>query len=173
VVANRRGDTLGHPTLERENIGLDWGAFSHFLIHAWNARANVLFLHDDTYVRDRFWKEVERVEYDQAFVFRDVSEFESDYSHGRAHFASARFLAEVCAKGGIWFDAGNKGFLAAGYSWSETLPAGCLDHNAGIRAYTTLVKQIGAENHDLSVNRQIYSAHIWLGRRGHVAVPPS
>jgi hypothetical protein len=171
VVANRGGDTRGLRTLERENIGLEWGAFCYFLIRAWNAIANVVFLHDDTYVTDRFWGDVERIAYDQAFIFRDVSEYESAYSHGRAHFASARFLALVRASGGIWFDPGNRGFIAAGHSWSEAPPPGCLDHNAGIRAYTELVKRIGVENPTLSVNREVYSESVYLGRRGRVQSP--
>ena len=36
VVANRAGDSRGLRTVERENTGLDWGAFSYFLDHEWN-----------------------------------------------------------------------------------------------------------------------------------------
>jgi hypothetical protein len=168
VVANRRGDALGLPTLERENVGLDWGAFSHFLEHAWRGNRSVLFLHDDTTVEPRFWDEVEAIPYDQAFIFRDEAEFKRAYSHGRAHVASGRFLALVRDHGGIWFDQGNHGFIAHGSSWSEAPPPGCLDHNAAIRAYTALVEQIGAENRDLVVNRPVYSENISMGRRGRL-----
>jgi hypothetical protein len=172
VVANRPGDALGLRTIERENVGLDWGAFSHFLEHAWNGAADVLFLQDDTRVTEPFWDEMAAIPFDQAFVFRERAEFEAAYSHGRAHFASARFLAVVRARGGIWFDAGNRGFIAAGTSWSETPPPGCLDHNAGIRAYTRLVQRIGAGRPELSVDRQVYSENVVLGRRGTVASWP-
>lgn len=168
VVANRPGDALGLRTIERENLGLDWGAYSFFLEHAWDGAADVLFLQDDTRVSGPFWDEMAAITHDQAFVFRDRAEFEAAYSHGRAHVASARFLALARARGGIWFDRGNCGFIAAGTSWSETRPPGCLDHNAGIRAYTQLVQRIGAEHTALSVDRQVYSEHVWLGRRGTV-----
>ena len=168
VIANRPGDSQGLNTIERENVGLDWGAFSFFVDHNWDGKSNVLFLQDDTSVRERFWHEAEQIAYDQAFIFRDETDFERAYSHGRAHFAGAEFLALVVAEGGIWFDSGNRGFVAAGYSWTETPPPGALDHNAGIRAYTDLVKRIGAENPDLLVNRQIYSDNLQLGRRGQV-----
>ncbi len=171
VVANRAGDTRGLPTVRRENTGLDWGAFAHFLDQAWTPGADVLFLQDDTRVADGFWQDVEAIPYDQAFIFRDVAEFEAAYSHGRAHFAGGRFLHAVCARGGIWFDAGNRGFIAAGPSWSETPPPGCSDHNAGIRAYTALVREIGAENPELLVDRQVYSRNVHLGRRGRFAQP--
>lgn len=169
VVANRSGDTRGLRTIRRENTGLDWGAFSYFLDHAWQPGASVLFLQDDTRIGDAFWEDVEAIRYDQAFIFRDEAEFETDYSHGRAHFASGRFLAAVRSKGGIWFDAGNRGFIAAGHSGSETPPPGSLDHNAGIRAYTELVRQIGAESPELLVDRQVYSRSLQLGRRGRTA----
>lgn len=166
VVANRSGNACGLRTIERENTGLDWGAFSCFLDHAWTASAGVLFLQDDTQVAPSFWREVEQITCDQAFIFRHPGDFKSAHSHGRAHFASARFLALVSAQGGIWFDSGNRGFIADRHSWSETPPAGCLDHNAGIRAYTGLVKRIGAANPELLVDRQVYSQHVRLGRRG-------
>jgi len=49
VVANRGGNTNGLPTLEHENVGLEC-------------------------VTDGFWRDVERIAYDQAFICRDVSE---------------------------------------------------------------------------------------------------
>jgi hypothetical protein len=168
VVANRRGDALGLPTLERENVGLDWGAFSHFVDHAWDGEERVLFLHDDTKVEPACWDEIGAVAYDQAFIFRDEAEFEQAYSHGRAHVASGRLLTLVRDHGGIWFDSGNNGFIAEGSSWSEVPPLGCLDHNAAIRAYTALVERIGAENGDLVVGRTVYSQSIHLGRRGRL-----
>jgi hypothetical protein len=168
VVANRPGDADPLRTIVRENVGLDWGAFSHFLEHAWDGVSDVLFLQDDTDVAEPFWDELAAIPYDQAFVFRERSEFEAAYSHGRAHFGSGRFLALVRAHGGIWFDAGNHGFIAAGTTWSETPPPGCLDHNAGVRAYTRLVQLIGAEHPELAVDRQVYSENVWLGRRGTV-----
>ena len=168
VVANRAGDSRGLRTVERENTGLDWGAFSYFLDHEWKPGASVLFLHDDTEAGDAFWLDVEQIDYDQAFIFRDPGEFEHAYSHGRAHFASARFLTLVGDRGGIWFDSGNRGFVATGYSWSEPPPPACLDHNAGARAYTELVKEIAAERPELVVDRQVYSGHVRLGRRGWI-----
>jgi hypothetical protein len=166
VVAHRPGETLGLPSIVRENTGLDWGAFSHFLRQAWEGEADVLFLHDDTAVHGDFWDDVLAIEHDQAFIFRDESEYEAAYSHGRAHFASARFLRLVQTAGGIWFDEGNRGFIAAGPSWSENPPPGCMDHNAGIRAYTEQAKSIGMAHPNLSVNQPVYSTNISLGRRG-------
>lgn len=48
----------------------------------------------------------------------------------------------------------------------EQPPAGCLDHNAGIRAYTTRVQAIGRAYPEMSVDRQVYSTNVRLGRRG-------
>ncbi|MGZ4462661.1 MAG: hypothetical protein ACXVZP_07465 [Gaiellaceae bacterium] len=106
IVAHRPGDTLGLPTITRENRGLDWGAFSCFLDHAWDGEQDLLFLHDDTDVRDRFWDELLTIPHDQAFIFRERAGFEAAYSHGRAHFAGSRFLKLVRMGGGIWYDDG-------------------------------------------------------------------
>jgi hypothetical protein len=173
VVANRAGDTLGLRTVDRENTGLDWGAFSHFVDHAWNGASSVVFLHDDTDVEPPFWDEVEAAPCDQAFIFRNRDDFRVAYSHGRAHLATARFLARVRERGGIWFDRGNRGFIAAGPSWSETPPPGSLDHNAGIRRYTELAQRIGAEHPELQVDRQLFSRHVLLGRRGCIPGRPA
>lgn len=166
VVANRPGETLGLPTVERGNTGLDWGAFARFLDRSWNGRSDVLFLQDDVEVEPAFWEDVAAIRDDQAFIFRDRAEFEVAYSHGRAHFASARFLEALKEAGGIWYDEGNRGFIAAGPSWSEQPPEGCLDHNAGIRAYTARVQAIGSAHPEMTVDRQVYSTNVHLGQRG-------
>jgi hypothetical protein len=168
VVAHRPGESLGLPSILRENTGLDWGAFSYFLDQVWDGATDVLFLQDDIDPLEGFWEEMVAIPYDQAFIFRDETEYEAAYSHGRAHFATARFLRLVFEAGGIWFDQGNEGFIASGPSWSEEPPDGCQDHNAGIRAFTSQVKQIGATYPDMRVNRQVYTTKVHLGRRGSI-----
>jgi hypothetical protein len=166
VIGNKNGDVLGLPFFLRDNAGLDWGAYSFFLDHHWDGKSNTLFIQDDAEAEEEFFDEMSKITLDQAFIFRDKKEFEENYSHGRAFFASGKFLKNLKEDGGIWFDKGNKGFIAKGTSWSEKPPEGCKDHNAGIREFTSKVKKIGENNPDLSVNRQVYSQRIHLGRRG-------
>jgi hypothetical protein len=168
VVGNRPGPTRGLPIVVRDNTGLEWGAFSHYLTAVWDGKSDVLFMHDDAEAAPAFFDEMAAATTDQAFVFRDRSEFEQAYSHGRAFVASASFLTLLGEHGGIWYDAGNRGFVAAGPSWSETPPPGCSDHNAGIRAFTTTVCELGARTPGLRVNEQLYSTNIRLGMRGVV-----
>jgi hypothetical protein len=68
--------------------------------------------------------------------------------------------------GGIWYDNGNRGFIAKGKSWTEKPPEGCGDHNAGIRKFTSQVKEIRVQYPEWSVNKPFYSQNITLGKRG-------
>jgi hypothetical protein len=168
VVGNRKGDTLGLPFVVRKNTGLDWGAFSYFLDNLWDNDSSVLFLQDDNEVNEVFFNEVIKIPHDLAFVFRNKKEFRENYSHGRAFFASAKFLRILKQGGGIWYDKDNHGFIASGYSWTETPPKGSQDHNAGIRTFTNKVQEIGTTHPNLSVDKQYYSKNIYLGRRGKI-----
>lgn len=169
IIGNREGEVFGLSFVLRNNIGLDWGAYSYFVDNEWDGQSNVLFMQDDSAVSDSFFEEMSKISFDQAFIFRNQKEFEENYSHGRAFFASRRFLEILKKEGGIWYDQGNKGFIAEGTSWSEKPPEGCRDHNAGIRNFTSKVKQIGEKNPGLSVNGQVYSKKVYLGRRGKIS----
>jgi hypothetical protein len=169
VVGHRPGPTCDLPLVLRENVGLEWGAFSHYLENLWDGESRVLFMHDDVEASPAFFDEVAAATADQAFVFRDRGEFERAYSHGRAFVASGAFLTLLGEHGGIWYDGGNTGFVASGPSWSATPPLGCGDHNAGIRAFTAAVRALGARAPGLRVNEQLYSTNVRLGVRGVVS----
>ncbi|MFA5925768.1 MAG: hypothetical protein WC831_02445 [Parcubacteria group bacterium] len=169
VIGNKEGEVFNLPFVLRNNIGLDWGAYSFFLDNKWDGKSNVLFMQDDSTVSDGFFEEMSKISFDQAFIFRNQKEFEENYSHGRAFFASGKFLKNLNEDGGILFDEGNNGFIAKGTSWSEKPPKGCQDHNAGIRDFTSKVKRIGENNPELSVNKQVYSEKVRLGRRGVIS----
>lgn len=166
IVANRPGNAFGLPCILRENIGLEWGAYSYYLDNCWDGISSVLFMHDDTKADADFFLSIQNTTFDQAFIFRDEFEYKRSYSHGRAFYASARFLKVCRLYGGIYYDKGNRGFIAPGYSWSVTPPEGCKDHNYAIREFTNLVKRIAEEYPDMSVNKQIYAPNICLGTRG-------
>lgn len=168
IIAHRAGNTSGLPCVMIENIGLEWGAYSFFLKHYWDERSGVLFMHDDTDIRLEFFAELSSISHDLAFVFENEQDFQKSYSHGRAFFTSARFLTVLRSQGGIWYDSGNKGFIARGKSWSEKPPDGCLDHNAGIRRFTFQAKEIGLRNPNFSINQPFFSNYIRCGIRGEL-----
>lgn len=165
VVAHRPGDTHTIPFVMRENVGLEFGAYAYFLEHYWDRASNVLFLHDDVEVPAEFFDVARTIPFDQAYIFRNAQEYGQNVGHGRILHATAPFLAEVQARGGVWYDRGNTGFVAQGPSWSEQPPAGCQDHNAGIRAFIALSARIGAET-NLTVNQPFFVPSVSLGRRG-------
>jgi hypothetical protein len=166
IIANKPGDTSGLPYILRENIGLEWGAYAYFLDNCWDGNSSVLFMHDDTKADPDFFLSILETTIDQAFIFKNEFEYRRSYSHGRAFYASARFLKLCRQYGGISYDKGNSGFIAPGYSWSVTPPQGSKDHNYAVREFTKLVKQIAEEYPDMSVNKQIYAPNICLGTRG-------
>lgn len=151
----------------RENVGLEFGAYAYYLNAYWDRRSPVLFMHDDVQVQPTFFDTVAAIPFDQAYVFTNEAHYQQDRAHGRAMYASARFLHHVIQEGGIWYDPGNTGFIAKGPSWSETPPEGCMDHNAGIRAFMSLSTRIG-EASGMSVNKPFYIENVLLGRRGQI-----
>jgi hypothetical protein len=166
IIANKSGNAPGLPYILRENIGLEWGAYSYFLDNCWDGFSSVLYMHDDIKANADFFLNIQGTTLDQAFIFQNEFEYQQNYSHGRAFYASARFLNLCRLYGGIYYDKGNSGFIAPGYSWSTKPPEGCKDHNYAIREFTELVKRIAEDYPDMSVNKQIYSPNICLGVRG-------
>ena len=166
IIANRSGDTLGLPYVVRENIGLEWGAYWYFLDAHWDGISSVLFMHDDTKAGTDFFHKIQRTLCDQAFIFENEADYQQSYSHGRAFYASATFLKLCRLNGGIYYDRGNRGFIAPGYSWTVQPPDGCKDHNYAIREFTQFCKRIAAEYPNVTVNKQIYDSTISLGIRG-------
>lgn len=117
IVANRKAVCVptGAKVIERDNIGLEWGAYARYLQH-WSGGA-VFFLHDDTAatadalgaVFDMFVSQG----LDIAFVFNSaISAARNNHHHGRAWIASQPFLLHLVQAGGLWWDMDNHGVTA-------------------------------------------------------------
>jgi hypothetical protein len=165
VVSHSHGNTHGVDSVMRDNQGLEFGAYSYFVDNVWDHISNVLFIHDDIDVRPSFFQRASEIKYDQAYVFENEDDYRQNLAHGRVIFATASFLEHVRNSGGIWYDRGNRGFIAKGNSWTEKPPAGCKDHNAGIRAFMALANEIG-KREKMQVNMPVYMNDVTLGRRG-------
>jgi len=87
----------GVPFCYTENIGLEWGAYDHYLKIHWDGESDVLFTHDDTMVEDPgVFDEIAGLDWDQAYIFKSPEEEKNNGGkHGRAVFMSARFLEFV------------------------------------------------------------------------------
>lgn len=82
--------------ISRENVGLEFGAYQHYLETCWLGD-DVLFMHDDIAVSDlSVFDRISALDCDQAFLFTDEQNGKNNQNfHGRAIFCSYRFLAEM------------------------------------------------------------------------------
>lgn len=110
VIAHRPNTISNLPTVERENAGLEWGAYNHYLMNVWNGDS-VLFTHDDTIIIDtNVFDKISKLTLDCTFIFRDTQEAEANiYIHGRAVLMSERYLLFCKESGGFWYDKENHG----------------------------------------------------------------
>ena len=123
---------------QHENVGLEWGAYNHYLHHVWDEKSPVLFMHDDARVGQGFFPCVEEMArpFDLAFVFRDGDEERDNCGvHGRCLYMSERLLTRFRPIG-FNYDAKNTGdLIGPGYNkgihrfredvvWMKNRPSG-------------------------------------------------
>ena len=113
IVAHRYNKILDELKLDYsviKNIGLEFGAYDYYIKNVWDGKSNVLFMHDDIYLKNKF-------------SFNDMFSFCKGLDHvsfrnnsissggGRCLYLSAKiinlFLKEF---GGIWFDKNDRGY---------------------------------------------------------------
>ena len=168
VVRHQIGDTKGIRFVDRENTGLEWGAYSYFLENLWDGSSNVLFTQDDNEVNDdEFWNWCSGIKEDICCVFNNQSEAAyNSYAHGRMLFTSSKFLSAAKERGGFWYDKGNTGFIVQGHYTTKKPPKGCGHHNAGIHHFVQFVARIRREVPELRKRTIICNPNVKLGRRG-------
>ena len=128
VVANKTwGDNdvpKNIPVSERDNLGLEWGAYDFYLHHVWDKKSPVLFLHDDIrfkwVIRNyeimdpiHIFNTINNIDQDQVYFFESLDFAERNYFiHGRAFKCSARFLKRLLDdNNGFLYDENNDGFI--------------------------------------------------------------
>jgi hypothetical protein len=89
-----RYELNGASVIPIPNIGLEFGCYDHYLKEVWNGRDDVLFIHDDTKIKDSsVFHKISKLDVDCAYIFRDMAEEKANGGkHGRAIFCSKRFL---------------------------------------------------------------------------------
>jgi len=174
------------------NIGLEFGAYDHYLKNVWTPGEDVLFMHDDVVIHDiSFFDDISECIYDQGYVF--MSEFEAKSNqnmHGRGLFCSSEFLqltlAEQCTKcgqvkdrydthnpdtvqfgcgphRGFWYDIRN-----LGHSRGKP-PAGIRHYNDGIYHFESHVNRwdnVKYRDKMIQSGRTIINNKFDAGRRG-------
>lgn len=160
IVSNRQDEYLKMidlPYTVRENTGLEWGAYNHYLTNVWQG-GDVLFCHDDIEILpmvvnneikepEFIFDQIAKLDVDQAYIFRNMQEdAENRSQHGRMIFCSEKFLKK--AKG-FYFDESNDGD-------SE-------NYNAGINAFHEQARKIGGK-----VHQRAYVPSFIFGKRGQL-----
>ena len=178
VVSNRESpylQTIDLPYTVRENTGLEWGAYNHYLMHIWDGESNVLFMHDDIAFHpfvtsgsdvvppEKMFDNLAALDgvIDQCYVFSSRAEDVENYSrHGRMVWMSKAFLSKAKELGGFWYDDKNKGHIS-GFDSEQQKEMGCLSYNAGIIAFHSQAQIIGGK-----VHQRAYIPSFALAKRG-------
>lgn len=175
VVCNRESDyqnIFDLPHAVRENKGLEWGAYNHYLMHHWPGKEPVLFCHDDIVLNpvvvngeilppEFIFDKIAEADVDQAYIFGSRAEDVENYGqHGRMVLMSEAFLKKAKDMGGFWYDAKNKGYVTGKDSHLKEKYE-CLGYNAGIISFHSQAKAIGG-----NIHRKIFIPSFDLAKRG-------
>lgn len=167
VVANRWSDyleTMGFPYCQRENTGLEWGAYHHYLMNIWDGKSNVLFCHDDIilhplgidyeiYPGEKIFDKIAQLPHDQAYIFQDRRQDAINHSmHGRMVYMSHRLLEKCRDNSGFWHDTENTGQTGEGDGY-----------NAAILKFHHGIKELYPE---MDIHKRIYMPNIEMMKRG-------
>jgi hypothetical protein len=95
IVAHQKNFISPLPTVEKPNVGLEWGAYNHYLMNVWDGKDEVLFTHDDVDLKSsKPFDEVACIKgYDCVFIFRRTQDVRMDLGgHGRCLKMSPRLM---------------------------------------------------------------------------------
>jgi len=177
VVANREDDYLkimGLPYCSRENTGLEWGAYNHYLMNIWDDESNVLFCHDDIILHplgidyeihpgEKVFEKIAQLPHDQAYIFQDRRQDAVNHSmHGRMIFMSPRLLEKFKDNGGFWYDENNWGYITGDDEHLKN-KMDCYGYNAAILKFHHGIKESYPE---LDIHNRVYMPNIEMMKRG-------
>ena len=185
-------DTFGINYCIIPNVGLEFGAYDHYLKNIWDGKSDVLFMHDDVKISDiSFFDEISQTKYSQAYVFKSEHEAKCNQNmHGRGIFCSGKFLdltmqyqCRQCGQANDRFDTHNPDTLLLGCGphrgfWHDIRnlghskgkpPAGIRHFNDGIYHFETYVIRMDGKIHlgvRIFSGRSIINDKFDAGRRG-------
>ncbi|MHA2163634.1 MAG: hypothetical protein ACXAB9_12685 [Candidatus Thorarchaeota archaeon] len=175
-----------------DNVGLEWGAYSHYLTSVWDGLSPVLFTHDDTNIKHiKVFKKIADLciieEIDQAYIFRDKGEeIANGRIHGRGWYGSKRYLETLkfwrctTCKHAIGFDCPhNEGYkhepeVEHTGIWYDKrnrghiggrVPIGVKHYNDGVYHFAWQMGQIKSLHSNFKVNAKVYVEDYEAGRR--------
>jgi hypothetical protein len=110
--------------VEKENIGVEYGAYDYFIKNEWDKKSKVLFMHDDIHIKPlmkdykmlpktTIFNTLAHAAVDIGYIFKgQFDELQNFGVHGRGIIMSARFIQYLLDNhDGIWFDKGNDGHI--------------------------------------------------------------
>lgn len=138
VVAHRHHSWLEKVNhVYRENVGLEFGAYNHYLMSIWE-KGPVVWVHDDVLFSDKAINKIDSTmkakRLDHAYVWGIPVTMKGagHQRHGRMMALSDRFMRFLKENGGVWYDLNNKGFTISDDD----------SHNIGIYKFDSRIKKL-------------------------------
>jgi len=176
IVCNQYDERLPDWDLDfttRDNSGLEWGAYNHYLMNIWDGD-DVLFCHDDIEFGPAAVKANGELSIapgeivvdgiaagfgDQSYIFTNRRMDVENYGkHGRMLRMSEALLRRAYDEGGFYYDENNRGYTGG------PMPEGVQSYNAAINHFDAWMRGTG-----LDVGRKWYVPSIKMGVRGEYA----
>jgi hypothetical protein len=169
----------------RDNTGLEFGAYDHYIKNCYDGNDSVLFIHDDVECTLDSFKDIAGLDHcniDQAYINFDEG------GHGRAIYCSSRLIKHLlstkcnscsyCNPGRDPYNrqhtlpdlTGHNGFFFDPYNTGHTTgnpPPGVRHFNSGIRWFHTKMIELRCTNEWSTVNRLVVPSMV-LYKRGEV-----
>lgn len=143
------------------NVGLEFGCYNWYLMNKWTS-GSVLFLHDDAELTKEMLDQIAGIPVDQCFLFSSEDEAKANgEAHGRAIFCSERFLKQLKANGGFWYNEAP----SDGKEIPATTAGGLNTHNSGIQTFVAYLRRLPEE---FAVNKIGIVPDMRLGYRGRM-----
>lgn len=156
VVAHRTsGDVVPQsiPIRPRLNIGLEFGAYNHYLMNEWPEDCSVVFIHDDiefdkpfSWILDNIEGYAQEHDIDHFWIFGCEEEaIWNQGEHGRMFWMSERLLDWWKHQGGFFFDRFNGGDTKCEPDQKR------MHYNAGVRINSFIMRGV-----NLNTNHVVY-----------------
>lgn len=153
VIAHREHPLrAGFAGCVRPNVGLEWGAYHHFLMNFWNGVDPVLFTHDDMRVT---CSAADFVRYVRSLVEHPAVMAGPSYT--QFFVLKSEALEKIRNEGGFWYDEENHGNVTHN-KWQV---------NRGARSFRAQLKRLGIQYEQVSGEGTLE-----IAKRGAFA-PPS
>jgi len=176
IIAHRYDDILKKHNLkviERENVGVEYGAYDYFIKNEWDGKSNVLFMHDDVEINPilknyemlpltTIFNSLAGIDVDLGYIFNGAfDELRNFGIHGRGILMSPKFIQYLLDHNdGIWWDKGNTGHIAG------PTPEHCEHFNEADYRLRTVWRDLQTNGTDMILGKAIHAPSFCADIRG-------